>query len=397
MSIVIPQGFRLAGVHCGIKTDPGHEDLTLAVSSVPAVTAGVYTQNVVCAAPVVLDRQRTPSATMRAVVVNSGNANACTGDRGWDDACQMAQITANACGVQPDQVLVMSTGIIGEHLPMEKIESGILDASRQLGNDDDALVAAARGMLTTDTVHKIAAAEVNIGENVVNLLGLAKGSGMIGPNMATMLALILTDATLDQGDVQRILQEAVTDTFNCISVDGHTSTNDTTLLVASGASGGEPLKGQNLSQFSGAMAGICADLARQIAADGEGASHLITIQVSRCASREDARQIAKSIANSPLVKTAIAGGDPNWGRIVSAAGYSGVVFDPNMVDLSINGTLIYQQGRPVEFDAAALANSIATEYETRIQIQFAEGSHGARFWTCDLTKQYVQINADYHT
>ncbi|HUT93330.1 MAG TPA: bifunctional glutamate N-acetyltransferase/amino-acid acetyltransferase ArgJ [Thermoguttaceae bacterium] len=397
MAIRVPKGFRLAGVHCGLKSDPRKPDLTLVVSDTPAVAAGVYTQNLVYAAPVALDRERTPSARIRTVVVNSGNANACTGDRGLQDARRMARLAADACGAEEDQALVLSTGIIGEYLPMDKIAAGIEAATAQLGSDDAALISAARGMMTTDTVRKLAGRTLSLSRGQVQITGMAKGAGMIGPRMATMLGLVITDAALEPDVAQSQLAAAAGESFNCISIEGHMSTNDTVLLLANGAADPTPLEGEDLAAFRQALGEVCVELARAIPADGEGATHLITIEVTGCATRDAARQVAKTIAESALVKTAVAGGDPNWGRIVSAAGYAGVPFDPAGVSLRVNGFPLYQAGAPVAFDAKAAAESIRQNRETFVELALSEGEAKCRFWTSDLTVDYVRINADYHT
>lgn len=397
MSIVVPAGFRFAGVSCGIKQDPTREDLTLIVTDGPAVGAGVYTQNLVYAAPVAIDRQRTPSADIRVVVANSGNANACTGARGIRDAEAMAQMAAEVCGAQSHQALVMSTGIIGQFLPMEQIAAGIRDAAAGLGNDPASFENAARGILTTDQGMKVAGRVLTLEDRTIHLAGMAKGAGMIGPRMATMLAVILTDAPLDVPDAQDSLSAAVADSFNCISVEGHMSTNDTVLLLASGAAGGPLLTGPSLQSFQASLREICIELAKMIPDDGEGASHRIAIEVCSAATRDDAHRIGRTIANSALVKTAITGGDPNWGRIVSAAGYAGVAFDPDRLSLSINGTRLYQFGQPVEFDASATSRSIRENRETHLLLDLQQGPASVTFWTSDLTVDYVRFNADYHT
>ncbi len=397
MSIRVPQGFQLAGVHCGIKQASETEDLTLLVAEKPAVAAGVYTKNLVHAAPVAIDRQRTPSARIRAVVVNSGNANACTGNRGLRDAREMTRQAAAACGAEEDQALVLSTGIIGEFLPMKKISAGIEAAKSRLGSDETALVSAARGLMTTDTTHKLAGRTLSLGGREVLITGLAKGAAMIGPNMATMLGVILTDAVLEPQAAQLALGSAVDVSFNCISVDGHTSTNDSVLLLASGATGDEPLAGNDLAAFNEALEEVCVELAQLIPADGEGATHLITIEVAGCRHPVDAHTIAKTVANSPLVKTAVAGADPNWGRIVSAAGYSGVPFDPAGVSLRVNGFLLYEAGAPVAFDEAVVSESIRDNRDTLLRLDLSDGDAAGRFWTSDLTAEYVRLNADYHT
>jgi glutamate N-acetyltransferase/amino-acid N-acetyltransferase len=397
MSLCFPQGFRGAGLHAGVKRNSQKEDLSLVVSDRPAVGVGVYTKNLVCAAPVALDRSRTPSQSIRAVVINSGVANACTGERGDRDAREMARLAATACGVQESETLVMSTGVIGAHLPLEKIGAGIEKIVGLLGDDETSLVKAARGMMTTDTVHKIRGREVTIDGVPIRMTGMAKGAAMIGPNMATMLCLIMTDANVEMSDAQTALTEAVDESFNCISVDGHTSTNDSVLLLANGAVGGPVLKGRPLDAFRATLLEVCEDLAQSIPADGEGATHLITVEVHGTKSREDAVQIAKTIADSPLVKTAIAGADPNWGRVVSAAGYAGVPFDPTQISLLINGLLVYERGAPVPFDEDAVSASIRDNRDTHLVLLLEEGTAAARFWTTDLTAEYVRLNADYHT
>ncbi len=397
MTPPVPQGFSVAGVHCGLKSDANREDLTLITTDRPAVGVGVYTQNLVVAAPVELDRQRTPSDSIRAVVINSGCANACTGEEGMRNARQMASWVSGQYNIDDEQTLVLSTGIIGEQLPMANIEQGILAAAGQLSADEPSLIRAARGMMTTDTVHKICGREVAIAHKTTRITGLAKGAAMIGPNMATMLAVIMTDAALTVDDAQASLVEAITESFNCISVDGHMSTNDTVLLLANGAAGPPPLAEKALDEFRATLVEVCEDLAQSIPADGEGATHLITVEVHGCRSRDDALKIGKTIADSPLVKTAVAGADPNWGRIVSAAGYAGIPFNPEHVSLHLNGILLYEHGAPVPFDVAGVSHSIASNHDTHIAMIFKEGSAAARFWTTDLTSEYVRLNAEYHT
>jgi glutamate N-acetyltransferase/amino-acid N-acetyltransferase len=397
MSFAVPQGYRLAGLYSGVKRNTSKLDLSLIVSDRPAVAAGVYTQNRVFAAPVAYDRAITPAGDIRAVVINSGNANACTGERGLRDAEAMAKAAAETCGASAKQALVLSTGIIGAFLPMDKILPGIKLAAGQLAGSEDALVNAARGMLTTDTTHKLAGRTVNVGGRTIKIVGMAKGAAMIGPNMATMLGVVLTDAPLEKATAQELLGEIADATFNCISVDGHMSTNDTVLLLANGAAGGEPLKGADLKAFRTALEETCGELAKAIPADGEGATHLIKLDVTGCATGDAARTIARTVANSALVKTAIAGADPNWGRVVSAAGYSGIEFNPGGVNLKINGVSLYERGAPVEFDAEKVSASIRGNRDTHIELSFAEGKASVCFWTTDLTAEYVRLNADYHT
>lgn len=397
MAIRLPQGYRAAGVYSGVKSNPSSLDLTLVVSDRPAVAAGVYTKNLVCAAPVKLDRERTPSPSIRVVVVNSGNANACTGSQGDSDARQMAVWAAEAVGAEPEQALVMSTGIIGSLLPMEKIRAGIRAAAGQLGDDEQSLENAARGIMTTDTVPKIRGREVMLSGVPTRITGIAKGAAMIAPNMCTMLSLVMTDAAIGVEDAQSALVAAVDESFHCISVDGHMSTNDSVILLANGAADGPVLQGKGLADFRTTLLEVCEDLAQSIPADGEGATHLITVEVHGCRTRQDALRISKTIADSPLVKTAIAGADPNWGRIVSAAGYAGVQFDPSKVTLHLNGMLLYEHGAPVDFNPDAASQSIAASRDTSIVLILEEGKACARFWTTDLTTEYVRLNAEYHT
>jgi len=387
----------MAGVHCRLKRDAQKPDLALFLSEKHATAAGVYTRNLVYAAPVALDSSRTPTDRARVVVVNSGNANACTGPRGLEDARRMAQLAAEACGAKEHEALVLSTGVIGQYLPMDRIEQGISAAAVKLDDHQAAVESAARAMMTTDTVPKIAARTIRAAGREIRLLGLTKGAGMISPNMATMLGVVLSDAALDPDTAQQLLCAAVEQTFNCISVDGHMSTNDTVLLLANGAARDEPLAGDDLETFRTALVEVCTELARAIAADGEGASHLVTVEVSGCATEADARRIARTVADSLLVKCAVAGADPNWGRIVSAAGYSGVSFDPAQMSLRLNGHLLYAEGAPAEFDARAVSQTMRENREVLIELSLAEGDAAARFWTTDLTAEYVRINADYHT
>jgi len=397
MPHLLPKGYRVAGVHAGIKRNPTREDVALVISDRPAAAAGVYTTNLVFAAPVAYDRARTPGEGFRAVVINSGNANACTGEHGLRDAAEMARLGLAVCGAKADEALVMSTGVIGEFLPLDKVAGGVRACAERLSTSEEALITAARGMMTTDTVHKLASQSVTIGGRQLQITGMCKGAAMIAPNMGTMLGLVLTDAPISAADLQGMLAAVVEDTFNCISVDGHMSTNDTVLLLANGAAGGDRLSGRQLAQFQTALHEVCASLARQIPADGEGATHLIRIDIEGCSTTAAARQIAKSIADSALVKTAIAGADPNWGRIVSAAGYAGIPFNPAKVELSVNGFLLYRGGTPVTHDATRVSASIKENRETAIELTFQEGPASARFWTTDLTAEYVRLNADYHT
>ena len=393
----LPRGFRVAGVRAGIKRDATREDVTLVASDVPATAAGVYTTNLVYAAPVAYDRALTPGRGFRGIVLNSGNANACTGARGLDDARAMAAAAGRTLGASADAVLVLSTGVIGEFLPLEKVAAGIAAAAERLGSDDAAALTAARGMMTTDTRPKLAGGTFEAEGTCCTLFAMAKGAAMIGPRMATMLGIVLVDAALEPADAQQLLAAAVEESFNCVSVDGHMSTNDTVLLLANGAAGGSPLHGAGLAACGQAVMEACRSLAREMADDGEGATHMIRIEVTGAGDREAARRIARSIADSPLVKTAIHGADPNWGRIVSAAGYAGVAFDPARLELRLNGTLLFQGGTPVAFDEEAVSASIRGVRETVVELSVGDGPGRIRFFSSDLSADYVRLNADYRT
>ncbi len=394
----IPQGYRFAGVHCEVKPHTTKKDIALVVSDFPATAAGVYTQNLVCGAPVQLDRTRTPGSGFRAVVTNSGVANACTGELGLENARTMTAWAAKEIDAPSDKALVMSTGVIGIHLPMDRIEKGIAQAAQSLAYGADAFMDAAAGMMTTDTVSKTASRKVKLSTGkVVVVAGMCKGAAMIGPNMATMLCVVMTDAYLDPEDAQSILRQSADRTFNCISVEGHTSTSDTVLLLANDAAQTGPLSDSDKAIVAQAIEEVCQDLARMIPNDGEGVSHLITIDVTGCADAASAKAIAKTIANDALVKTAICGADPNWGRIVSAAGRAGVPFDPMKVSLKVNGFELYRNGTPLDFDKTLVSDNIRQNRDTHFELFLQEGDAIARFWTSDLTQEYVRLNSDYTT
>jgi len=393
----LPQGFRWSGHHCGLKSDFQKPDYSLIVSDQEAVVAGVYTQNLVCAAPVNLCRERTPGMRARAIVTNSGNANACTGSRGMQDANQMAADVASQLNVDPSQVLVMSTGIIGEFLPMEKLTAASVRGVEMLETGVAAFADAANAILTTDKGTKTAGCSIKTSQGEVRIATMAKGAGMIGPNMATMLAVVTTDACLTTEDAQAILRSAVDKSFNCISVDGHTSTNDTVLLMANGVANESPLSGEDLVRVAAEIETTLIELAKQIPDDGEGATHLIEILVHGASTEGDAKQIAETIGSSNLVKTCITGNDPNWGRIASAAGYARVPFDITGLKLWLNGILLFEGGEPCEFDAAVASQSMAESRCVFIEVGLQEGSEEARIWTSDLTTDYVVFNSDYHT
>lgn len=394
-NLKLPAGFRTAGMHCGIKDEPEKFDLALFVSEAPCTAAGVFTTNRVCGAPVKVSRGRVPRATARAVVISSGNANACTGQRGLDDARWMTAEIAGRLGYSEEDVLVCSTGVIGTFLPREKLAAGMPAVVEKLDDSPQAFHDAARGMMTTDTVPKQAVREADIDGVTVRVSGAAKGAAMIGPNMATMLAVIMTDAALRPDEADAMLRHAVDRSFNCISVEGHTSTSDSVILLANGAA--KTQAGIGTESLQRMIDEVCAELAQAIVRDAEGAEHLIVIDVSGLRTREEAHWIAKAIAHSPLVKTAIAGCDPNWGRIVSAVGYAGVELDEEDISLSINGTLIYQNAASADYDAAAVSESIRKSRDVSIEVNLPFGNQSVRFWTSDLTAEYVRLNSEYTT
>jgi glutamate N-acetyltransferase/amino-acid N-acetyltransferase len=397
----LARGFRFAGLHCGIRPDPSRSDLALAVSTTPAAAAGVFTRNRVRAAPVRVCQERLPSDAIRGVVICSGNANACTGTRGLDDAKRMTALAAERIGCRPEQMLVCSTGIIGRHLPMPQVDAGIRAAADQLADTPAALDALAHAILTTDTRTKVATLKVSVGGGTVRLTGVAKGAAMIGPNLATMLAFVFTDAAVTPADLASLAARAAEQTFNCVSVEGHTSTNDTLLLLANGqahqGSSLAPLQGEDLGRFGAALTSVCAELARGIATDAEGASHLITIEVEGLRDDVEARRVAKTVAESALVKTAIYGADPNWGRIVSAAGYAGVDFEEEHLSLWLGDLLLYHAGTPQPFDASTAASYLKRERNIHLRLRFTLGTGRCTFWTCDLGHEYIRMNADYTT
>ncbi|WP_182868826.1 bifunctional glutamate N-acetyltransferase/amino-acid acetyltransferase ArgJ [Stieleria mannarensis] len=391
----LPAGFQFAGVACGIKPS-GKPDLSLIVGDHRLVASGVYTQNQVVAAPVEICRGLTPSHRIRAVVTNSGNANACTGRQGHLDAAEMCRHVADAIGATEAEVLVMSTGIIGKKLPMDRVNAGIDSSVAKLGRSTDDFHAAADAILTTDVGRKAECRQVNIDGQPIRIAAMAKGAGMISPNLATMLAVVMTDAQLDPQQSQRILREVAAKSFNCVSVDGHTSTNDTLLLLSSGASNVR-IDDSNEKEFVRALTEVSCRLARELVADGEGATHVMRIRVVGADDDESAATIARTVGASPLVKTAISGGDPNWGRIVSAAGYANAKINPQQTSLKLAGTEIYHNGVPTEFDAAAVSKAIKAKKEVELDLFVGNGPGTAIHWASDLTVEYVRFNSEYTT
>ncbi|MDO5308583.1 MAG: bifunctional glutamate N-acetyltransferase/amino-acid acetyltransferase ArgJ [Planctomycetia bacterium] len=394
----LPQGYSYAGVNCGIRPNSTKLDFALVVSDYSATVAGVYTQNLNCGAPVIYDRERTPGRGFRVIATDSGCANACTGQEGLFNAKKMAEYAAEAVGANGDQAIVMSTGVIGVQLPMKRIALGAEKAASKLGKAYSDFEKCATAIMTTDTKLKVVSRQFTLSSGeTIRLAGMCKGAAMIGPNMATMLATLLTDAALEPNDAQTILRACVEDSFNCVSVEGHTSTSDTAILMANGAAKKEPLQGDDLKLFENYLRDMCQELAPMIPNDGEGVTHLVTIDVRGAKTREDAKKLAKIVANDALVKTALYGADPNWGRIVSATGSAGVPYDTTKVALKLNGYLLYEHGSPVDFDKPVVSDSIRNNRNVRIELTFQEGDASIRFWTSDLTVEYVHLNADYTT
>jgi glutamate N-acetyltransferase/amino-acid N-acetyltransferase len=389
--ITKPRGFRAAGVSAGIK--PHGLDLALIVSDRPAAAAAVFTTNRAQAAPVVVSREHLSASggVARAVIINSGCANACTGEAGVRAAREMAAETARAVDCPAEQVLVASTGVIGVSLDIEKIRRGIPSALASLGDGS----AAARAIMTTDPFPKESAARVTIGGREIAIGGMAKGSGMIEPMMATMLAFVTTDAAVPPALLDRALREAVHDTFNAITVDGECSTNDCVVLLANGASGAE-IDQSTYQEFAGAVRQVCLRLALGIVRGGEGATKLVTVNVTGAASPADARRAAKAIANSLLVKTAIHGGDPNWGRLIAVAGRAGVEFELSRAAVRIGPIELFKDGRPYDEAAPEAARYLRND-DILVSVDLGAGTASTTVWTCDLSAEYVRINAEYRT
>ena len=397
----IPRGFMFGGLACGIKAS-GKKDLALIGTSQPAVAAGVYTQNVVCAASIDWNRSITPSDDFRAVIVNSGNANACTGQQGVQDNQTMANLVAESLGsdtlsVHPESVAVLSTGVIGHPLPMDLITPGVSAVVEAANDSEQGFVDAAEAIMTTDKSRKVASREIQISGETISVVAMAKGAGMIGPNMATMLGVVCTDAKVSSAQAAAIIKSAADRSFNRISVEGHTSTNDALILICSGQAGKAVDSESDLAVLQQAIDDVCLETAKLIPADGEGATHLIEIQIEGADSNADAEKIARTIASSNLVKTAITGADPNWGRIVSAAGYAGVPMELSLTRLELNGFAIFDKGEPLTFDAKLVSDSIKDSFETKVSLVVGSGSGHAIHWTSDLTVDYVRFNSEYTT
>jgi len=395
----LPKGFRFAATACGLKKT-GALDLALISSDVPASAAAVFTQNLVVAAPVTLSKKnlRESQGRMRAVIVNAGNANCATGGQGEVVSLRTNEEAARCMVMAPQELFVCSTGVIGVQLPVEKILRALPTLARNRRASARSFTELALAICTTDTRPKTATASFKMSGKRIHVLGCAKGAGMIHPNMATTLAFVITDAAISPALLQKTLRNVTSRTFNSISVDGDTSTNDTLLVLANGAAGAPRIAATSKGhrQFTAALEDVCGSLARQIVADGEGAQRVIEIEVRGAKTDTAARKIAETIATSPLVKTAFAGGDPNWGRIFAAAGRSGVRFDAALVEITMAGIKVLRNGQPLDFNERAASNRLLADH-VPIIVDLHAGKSRARYWTCDFTAEYVRINASYRT
>lgn len=393
--VTFAKGFTAAGVKAGIKKS-GNLDVAVIYTKTQAVVAGTFTQNKVAAAPVYVSKEVVATGTAHAIVANAGCANACTGQQGLDDAHKMAQIAADELGVNADDVIVGSTGVIGVNLPMDKLGAGIKDAVANLSADGSDN--AGRAIITTDTHSKSVTCEFELSGKTVRMGAIAKGSGMIRPNMATMLCYITTDIAIDQALLQKAVSGCVEKSFNMISVDGDMSTNDMVIVLANGEANNAKITEENADYqiFFDKLMMLCTELAKQIAADGEGASKFLTINVKGAKSFADAKTVGMAIANSPLVKTAFFGEDPNWGRVICAVGYSGADMVPEKTVVKFGGITIFANGTGATYDEKALAH-VMKQKDIVIDIELNMGQEDATVWSCDLSYEYVKINGEYHT
>ena len=401
--VTAPAGFKAAGIRAGIKANAVKKDMAIICSQVPAVCAGTFTRNVVKAAPVYWDKKIVEEGTAQAVIINSGIANACTGQEGISNCRKEAECAGHLLGIEPEKVFVASTGVIGAQLDMEIIEKGIGMLAGAMRDTADAADDAATAILTTDTHKKEIALTCQVEGRTVTIGGMAKGAGMIHPNMGTMLAFITTDAAVEKATLDSLLLEGVEDTFNMVSVDGDTSTNDSCLILCNGLAGNEPLtrESKDYPVFRETLFAVLEYLAKQIAGDGEGCTRLFEVTCKGAAAREDARIISKSVVCSSLTKAAVFGKDANWGRILCAMGYSGAVFDPERVDITLSSEdegslLIVKDGVATDYSEEK-ATMILSGNPVRAILDLHAGEEEATAWGCDLTYEYVSINADYRS
>lgn len=400
--VTAPKGFKAAGTRAGIREGKTNKDMAMIYSEVPAATAGTFTLNVVKAAPVLWDKKVVEGGVAQAVVVNSGIANACTGDEGYQDAVNMAKLTGEALNVSPEYVLVASTGVIGFTLPMDAVAHGIDLLKDMITDTREAAIDAATAIMTTDTHKKEYAVEFELDGKSCKIGAMCKGSGMIHPNMGTMLGFITTDVDIEQSLLQKALKEIIEDTFNMVSVDGDTSTNDTVVVLANGMAGNKKIdaEGTDYENFKAALKDVNTYLAKQIAQDGEGATRLFQVDVVGAPDKVTAKTLAKSIVTSNLTKCAVYGKDANWGRILCAMGYSGAQFDPYKVDITISSEKgeikLVENGKATAFDEE-LATEILSPEVIVAKADIKSGNEKATAWGCDLTYDYVKINADYRS
>ncbi len=393
------KGFKANGIHCGIRKNQSKKDLALIVSETPATAAAVYTTNLVKGAPLLVTKKHIENGIARAVICNSGNANTCNSD-GEEIAEKMSELVANAIKINPDDVVVASTGVIGQPLNLEPIENGIPELVKGLSCDNG--LSAAQAIMTTDTVHKEIAVEFEIGGKTCRLGGIAKGSGMIHPNMATMLVFLTSDVKISRDMLQKALSGDIADTFNMISIDGDTSTNDMVVILANGQAENTEItaEGEDFDTFMKALNTVTVHLCRMIAGDGEGATKLLECKVSGAADKATAKTVAKSVICSSLLKAAMFGADANWGRVLCAIGYSGATVDINKIDVSFKSAkgeiAVCKMGSGIEF-SEEIAKEILLESEIEILVNLNSGEASSTAWGCDLTYDYVKINGDYRT
>ena len=399
--ITAPKGFEAAGIHCGIKKQK--KDLAMIYSKVPTLHSAVYTKNLVKAAPLLWCQELTKNKSkIQAIVINSGNANACTGERGYQDVIKTIETASEALNIDKNSVMTTSTGVIGVYLPMENLVCGVKEISTVLSDDDKSAKDCAQAIMTTDTFEKEAAVELELGGKIVTIAGIAKGSGMIHPNMATMLNFITTDVNITQEMLDKAFKSNIDDTFNMITVDGETSTNDMAVILANGMAENPLIDSENedFYKFKNALFYITKELAKDIVKDGEGASKFLECTILNVSDKEKGRVLCKAILNSSLVKTAFFGRDANWGRVLSAMGAAGESFNPDLVQIKFKSNageiLLYEKGAPVEFDED-YALKILSEKEIKILIDMNEGEEKITGWGCDLTYDYVKINAEYRS
>ena len=396
-TITAPKGFLAAGLACGIKKS-GKADLGLIVCPTGAKASAVFTTNKIVSAAVEVSKVHIKSATIEAVVVNSGNANTCTGRRGLKNAISMCQKAAEEIETESKKVLVASTGIIGEPMPIDKVTAGITKAAHKLSASAKAGLDFAKAIMTTDTKPKQAIRQIEVSGAKITIAGAVKGAGMIAPNMATTLLFITTDVAISKPLLGRALKTAIDGSLNKLTVDGHQSTNDTAVILASGLAGNRPMVGQcpRYKRFVKALVDLCNDLARQMAADAEGATHIFKVVVKSAATKTDAAKAARAVADYPLVKCAVHGGDPNWGRIICAVGSVGVKLNPDRLSCKLGPVTVFKNGKPAKFDTETAAR-IISQPEHTITVNLGAGRCSDFCYGCDLSKEYVAINADYHT